>query len=300
MRFHDAPSIMKGEGLMTGMAMTKSGDLASGDLISKHQVTVAFTKHRNGDQLCSLLASDPGPIRHLIPVFLTIIAALEQAHRENTGLCDLDPQKVFLRDNGGVELSSMKLPASGMTSVFNSVKYCSPEMIEDSLEQPDPALIESYVLGFVFYEILLGRKLFEQQFNHVSRRGEFGWLTWHADKTQLAHPLSDLISGFPPVLSNLIAEMMAKEASARVVDFHKIWDLIGSSLQATAVITNLSALQQSEAKFLSVPKKIDSFWRNLMRATDAKWRNLPWGRLFPGRSQRPPAKGSAGSRGEKR
>jgi len=267
--------------------MTKNGDWVSNDSVSKDQTVPVITQKPGGYQLCSLLSSDPAPTRHVIPVFLSVIAALEQAHLQTLAPCNLDPEKVFFRDDGTIELSSLKSAASGMTAVLGSFKYCAPEMVEDAVgQQPDRALIESYVLGFVFYEILLGQSRFEEQFKDIHHRGDFGWLAWHADKTKRAQPLNSLIHGFPSILSGLIDGMMAKEASARIVDLRRISDAIGNATQTTTVISNLSALQSSEKRHVSIPTKVDTFWRNVMRTAGSRLRGVWWGRFFVGRHKK--------------
>jgi serine/threonine protein kinase len=146
-------------------------------------------------------------------------------------------------------------------------------MVEETTEPTDSALLDSYVLGFLFYEILLGKDLFDREFEHVISHGRFGWLTWHADKAKRAKPLSAVISGFPSVLSSLIDGMMAKEASERITNLHKIADAIGGASQTTMMMSNLSSWQDgSEAGAplrLSVTQKVDAFWRMLVSTAAA-------------------------------
>jgi serine/threonine protein kinase len=266
--------------------MTKSGDWVPNNSASKDRTASVFIQQKGGYSLSGLLAENPAPTSHIIPIFQSVIAAMEQAHLGNTDLCDLNPQKIFLRDDGTIELSSLKQPASGMTAVLGSMKYCAPEMVEDAAGQSsERALIESYVLGFVFYEILLGRDLFEKQFENIHQHGEFGWLAWHADKTKRAQPLNKMIGGFPLILSNLIDSMMAKEAARRMTDLRRIAGTIDNSSQATAVI-RLSALRDGETALASMPKKVDIFWRNFVRVAGSRLRELPWSRFFTGKYQK--------------
>ncbi|WP_157466953.1 hypothetical protein [Edaphobacter aggregans] len=157
-----------------------------------------------------------------------------------------------------------------MTFVLSSSKYSAPEMVEETERELENACLDSYVLGFVFYEIFLGTNLFGQQFQDVIGHGDFGWLSWHADKTRHAKPLYELLSGFPSVLSSLIDGMMTKEALDRITDLDRIADTIGGASQATMLITNLSALQHGDQSYAplrqSFLQKVDSFWRRLMSA----------------------------------
>jgi serine/threonine protein kinase len=265
--------------------MTNSdGWIPLGSTLNNPTQTAYSKQQRSGHALSRLLSSEPAPTGVVIPSFLSVIAAIEEVRRENKGHCDLDPRKIFFKDDGTAELSVLSAPGSGMTVVLSSSKYCAPEAVEDMTGQNDSSLVESYVLGFVFYEILLGTNLFEQQFQDVSSHGKFGWLTWHADKSKRAKPLSEVISGFPSVLSSLIDGMMAKEAAERITDLHRIAETIGGASQATMMISNLSALQDGDeacaSRRLSVLEKMDAFWRRLLSAARSALRKLPWNRIF--------------------
>jgi serine/threonine protein kinase len=218
--------------------------------------------------LGQLLSQTPAPPALVIPSFLSVLAAVEAAHRENKGHCDLDPQKVRFRSDGTVEVSILSMPVSGATVVLRSAKYSAPEMVEETGEPVYSALLDSYVLGFVFYEILLGRDLFEKQFQDISPQGEWGWLAWHADKSRRARPLSDLVNGFPSTLSRLIGGMIAKEASERVTDLKGIAEIISVSSHATMVFRNLSASRGHNEALLPrrepAYQKVDAFWKQFM------------------------------------
>jgi serine/threonine protein kinase len=219
-------------------------------------------------ELGQLLSPVPAPLALVIPSFLSVIAAVEAVHRENKGHCNLDPQKVRFKSDGTVEVSILNMSLSGSTVVLSSAKYTAPEMVEEAGEPVYSALLDSYVLGFVFYEILLGRNLFEKEFQDVSLQGEWGWLTWHADKSRQARPLNELVNGFPSTLSRLIDGMMAKDASERITDLKEIAEMIAVSSHATMVFRNLSASQNGGETFPpqreAAYQKADAFWRRFM------------------------------------
>lgn len=272
--------------------MTNSDDWIPPSSTFKNQAEPAYSDQQRGEyDLSRLLSSEPAPTELVIPSFLSVVAAVEEVRRGNKGICNLDPRKIFFRSDGTVELSTWPPPASGMTVVLGSAKYCAPEMVEETTGQTDSGLLESYVLGFVFYEILLGKDLFEQQFQDVSGHGELGWLTWHADRAKRAKPLNEVIHGFPSVLSGLIDGMMAKDASERITDLHRIADTIGGASQATMLINNLSELQGGyeayESQKTSVPQKVEAFWRRLISKASAGLLKLAWSRLFVGSTNRP-------------
>jgi serine/threonine protein kinase len=119
--------------------------------------------------------------------------------------------------------------------VFGSPKYATPETLQRGEGSEDCEPNDSYALGFMFYEILLGRKLFEAEFHDVYQQGEFAWLIWHADKSLRAKSLSELIEGFPHALSVLIEGMMMKDTAARTKDLRAVRNILANALQVTRV-----------------------------------------------------------------
>jgi hypothetical protein len=267
------------------------GGIPLGSTYKGRTVPTYSQQQGNSYDLSRLLSSEPAPTGLAIPHFLSVIAAVEDVRRENKGLCDLDPRRIVFTGDGTVELSILPPPSSGMTVVLTSSKYLAPEMVEDVTGQNDSCLLESYVLGFVFYEIFLGRDLFEQQFQDVSGHGKFGWLAWHADRLKRAKPLKEIISGFPSVLSQVIEGMMAKEAVERITDLHRIAATIAGSSQATMMISNLSALQGGDevraSPWISVPQRVDMFWRRFVGTAHSALRKLSWHRIFARKHEQP-------------
>lgn len=253
----------------------------------------AHSGQRRGYTLSRLLSSEPAPTGSVTSTLLGVIAAVEEAHRANKGWsCNLNPGNIFVRDDGKVEVSTLAQPDSGKTVVLSSSKYVSPEIVQDTTGQVESSLRDSYILGFVFYEIFLGVHLFEQQFLDVVSQGKFGWLAWHADRTKHAKPLSELIKEFPPVLSNVIDGMMAKEPGERITDFQWIANMIGGASQATMMISNLSTLLECDDPYLSqiisLSQKVDVCWLGFMNKVHGLLRMLQLNRIF-GKNPRVPS-----------
>lgn len=250
-----------------------------------NRLTPAYPERQpSGHNLSQLLSSAPAPTGLVIPSFLSVIAAVQETQSANKGPCNLDPRRIFFRSDGTVKLSHLTPLESGMTFVLSSSKYSAPEMVEEMERAITNADLDCYVLGFVFYEILLGKDLFERQFQDVTGHGDFGWLSWHADNTKHAKPLFELISGFPFVLSSLIEKMMTKKTSERITDLDRIADTIGGASHATILITNLSELQHGDESYAplkqSFLQKVDAFWRRLMSAAPRSLQKPLWERMF--------------------
>lgn len=265
--------------------MSKNESRISYESVSGNRTDPAYSEEkREALNLSQLLSSGPTHPARIIPSFLSVIAAVEAEHLAGRGPCDLEPRKVIFWKDGTVELSARKASASGSTVVVGSSKYSAPEMFEETTGPVNINSYDSYVLGFVFYEILLGKDLFDKQFSDISRQAELGWLIWHADKTKHATPAGELISGFPHILSRLVEGMMMKDPSKRITDLKKISQTIASALQATAVYS-LADLHAGEESFShqepSASQEIEGWRRWLSISFWSNLRNALFDLLFP-------------------
>jgi hypothetical protein len=105
---------------------------------------------------------------------------------------------------------------------MNSPRYAAPEMISEKASAGDPtsAAPHVYALGMMFYEILLGRKLFKEAFSN--QPNDLSWLRWQADLESKAAPLKSLLPECPSALSDLVESMMEKRVEKRQVDLGAI------------------------------------------------------------------------------
>jgi serine/threonine protein kinase len=207
--------------------------------------------HKRGRRnLRQLLSAEPAPVEGVMSSLLGVISALEAAHRDNRRHRNLKPEKIMFSAEGIAEVPTESAGNAGATVVSSSPKYAAPEGFELSQNAPDCRTLDVYVLGFMFYEVFLGRDLFEGQFQDVSRQGDLGWLLWHADQSKRAKPLADLIHGFPRVLSDLIDQMIAKEPTGRMTELNGITQMLASALDATRVRNERTIVQPVEQSCL--------------------------------------------------
>jgi len=185
--------------------------------------------------LSHCLSEDPASLEEIIPRLVQVIQAVEEAHDRKKEHRYLGPEKIRFTEDGSVQMPVSSARGGVETVALGSLKYMAPESLEQSEGVDNCRLRDCYVLGFIFYEILLGRKLFESQFRDISTQGEVGWLTWHADKTKTTVALTKLIDRFPQSVSGLITEMTAKDLAARTKDLNLVAQTLASTLELTRV-----------------------------------------------------------------
>ncbi|MFO0973953.1 MAG: serine/threonine-protein kinase [Phycisphaerae bacterium] len=95
-----------------------------------------------------------------------------------------------------------------------SPAYTAPEIY---LEQPFDDCIDIYSLGVIAYEMLIGRT----EFSRLTQRtigaidDPIRWLAWHADPDSSWPAASELNPRVPPMLSEIVARMMARQRDER-------------------------------------------------------------------------------------
>jgi len=87
-------------------------------------------------------------------------------------------------------------------------------------------------MGFMFYEILLGKKLFSQTLS--AQRSDLDWLRWHSDGKTKAPAVKSLLPGRPAALSDLIQSMIEKDPGARASDLKDITARLRSIAQQSS------------------------------------------------------------------
>lgn len=199
-----------------------------------------------GRRLSDFITEEPAPFAQMVPAFLESVAAVEELHRRYDSPCNLDPGNVVLLMDGKVVLKPVVRLSKAATIALPSLKYSSPEILEEISDEYGANVLDSYTLGFVFYEIFLGRGLFRRQFAEVIQEGEIGWLKWHLDQDKCALSLSSQLKDFPLVLSRLIDEMITKKPAARLANFRSISDTLACSMNATVSIASISSLRIEE------------------------------------------------------
>ena len=163
----------------------------------------------------------PRQPEEVIHIFAATIQALIATQPVNVDSATLAPQNIVLDLIG-----TAKMPPNqntvGAGAAVGIARYAAPETISEKTSAPDPnsAAAHVYALGMIFYEILLGRKLFEKTF--PNQRSDLSWLRWQSDLESKAAPLKSLLPECPEALSDLIESMMEKNVDKRQADLNVI------------------------------------------------------------------------------
>jgi serine/threonine protein kinase len=174
--------------------------------------------------LAEFAAEEPADVNEVVPLFLRIVERLRDSKPGGLGL---SPRNVHVAPDGGIDIQAG--PAAGLQhTVTTEPKYCPPEMFREAPPEAGE-LADIYVLGFIMYEILLGRRLFRLQFEDLDPEPDaFQWMRWHADTQKALPPLPELISNFPRPLAELVRGMTEKDPARRIATLAAVREGLGS------------------------------------------------------------------------
>jgi serine/threonine protein kinase len=180
--------------------------------------------------LAELCAEDPADIRQTVPLFQRILDQLLATRSGSAGRVGISPRCVHLRPGGAIEIEAAR-PGSVQHTVAAEPKYCPPELfrVQEGDEPEKYAAADVYVLGFILYEILLGSRLFRQQFAEFgSNPAPYQWMQWQADPHRELRPLASLVPGFPTELSDLVRSMTEKDPQRRIATLVEVRDRLAA------------------------------------------------------------------------
>ncbi|MBA2763398.1 MAG: protein kinase [Thermoleophilaceae bacterium] len=190
-------------------------------------------RHVKGGDLRALIRIDaPLEVDRAVSIATQVASGLEAAHRGNLVHRDIKPANVLLiprrslKSHDHVYLSDFGLAkhstsVSGLTSTgqfLGTVNYCAPEQAEG---KPVDHRADIYALGCMLFECLTGRPPFKKE-------EDLAIVMAHIREQP---PLvTELVSGIPPALAEVVATMLAKSPDDR----HQTCDELIEALAAAA------------------------------------------------------------------
>jgi serine/threonine protein kinase len=219
------------------------------------------------------LLDEPSEPVGVMRMLTEVLQSLNSMHSRGLGHSPLTPSSIKLTQAGRVRIASRCSFDPCQTIAFRSAKYSAPDAFQGNGEAATCEALDSYLLGFMFYELVLGRRLFRVEFADVFSGTELAWLNWHADRNRSARPLSDVLPSVPAPISRLIAGMMEKDPARRFTDLKQLLVGIQMATQATVLIPE-SIARQSET--IGPQRESSNSFRHSWRSKKAIWSQKFW------------------------
>jgi len=173
-----------------------------------------------GHTLETVLRDTPGPIeiKAALQIVWRLAAGLNAVHSAGIIHRDIKPSNILVAEGLKVKITDFGVAATvtGQTSMLlGTTKYMAPELFEG--QQAD-GRADMYSLGFIAYEMLVGRPRFNEIFADVVRdrhSESLRWMKWHGNAKVAAPPLHEVNPAVPRALSDIVARMIAKDPNER-------------------------------------------------------------------------------------
>jgi len=181
--------------------------------------------------LAAYLQDETPELDRVVSAFVSTVRALIAVNEEKGRSEALIPQNIHFDQVGKATIQAPPSSSAQVTTVMSNPRYAAPEMFSEKAAAGDSSTNAAnvYALGVMFYEILLGRKVFEHNF--PDQKNDIDWMRWHADLESKSPALKTLLPDCPAALSDLLESMMEKHVEKRPADLNEILGRLRSVAQ---------------------------------------------------------------------
>lgn len=209
------------------------------ELIQDERGLFIVMEHVNGHTLEATLNDNPGPVdpKAVLTILWRLAAGLNAVHVGGIIHRDIKPGNIIIGEGLKAKIMDFGVAASatGQTSmVLGTTKYMAPEYHSGKTVD---ARADMYSLGFIAYEMLLGRAKFNEIFADVvrDRHSEaLRWMKWHGNEQVQAPALHEVNPAIPRPLSDIVAKMIAKNPNDRFASMEELGRTIKANFSPRA------------------------------------------------------------------
>jgi len=201
------------------------------DLIDDARGLFIVMEFVEGASLDRVLVQQDGPLPTLqaLRVVRDVAQALQAIHQAGVVHRDLKPGNILIDADGTAKVGDFGLAtlmAEQDTLTMGTARYMAPEMFSDAGVDGRGDI---YALGMISWEMLAGRRQFDESFKAIlrdQRNQARRWMTWHTNERVTAPALQSVNEDVPQVLSDLVARMMAKDPGQRIASAAQLLETI--------------------------------------------------------------------------
>jgi len=203
------------------------------ELLEDEKGLFIVMEYVEGRSLEAILSETGGPVdtRAALQIIWRLAGAMHEVHSAGIIHRDLKPSNIIIAEGLRPRVTDFGVAASttGQTSmVLGTTKYMAPELFSGGATDER---VDMYSLGFIAYEMLIGRDKFNEIFQDVVRDKHteaLRWMKWHGNEQVQAPPACEVNPLVPKALSDIVAGMMAKNLHERFASMEKL----GRSIKA--------------------------------------------------------------------
>ena len=204
------------------------------ELLQEERGLFIVMEYVSGNTLESMLSNNPGPVdpKAVLQILWRLAGGLHAVHSAGVIHRDIKPGNIIVGEGLKVKIADFGVAAmsDGQTSMqLGTTKYMAPELYGGKTVD---ARADMYSLGFIAYEMLLGRAKFNDVFAEVvhDRHTEaLRWMKWHGNEQVKAPALNEINPTIPKPLADIVATMMVKNPDHRFATMEQLGRAIKAS-----------------------------------------------------------------------
>ena len=209
------------------------------ELIQEERGLFIVMEFVSGSTLETMLNNNPGPVepKAVLQILWRLAGGLHAVHSAGVIHRDIKPGNIIVGEGLKVKIADFGVAAmsDGQTSMaLGTTKYMAPELYGGKTVD---ARADMYSLGFIAYEMLLGRAKFNEVFAevvHDKHSEALRWMKWHGNEQVKAPALNEMNSAIPRPLADIVATMMAKNPEHRFASMEQLGRAIKASFSPRA------------------------------------------------------------------
>ncbi len=213
--------------ILARLGATQSAIVTIHELIADERGLFIVMEHVTGKSLELIFEENPQPVetKAALQILWRLAAALNDVHCAGIIHRDIKPGNIIIGEGLHPKIADFGVAASltGQTSmVLGTTKYMAPELLSG---HSFDGRADMYSLGFIMYEMLVGRAKFNELFADIVRDKHseaLRWMKWHSNTSLQAPPLHEVNPAIPPMLSQIVTTMICKDPAGRFADMEAL------------------------------------------------------------------------------
>lgn len=226
------------------------------ELIEAQRGLFIVQEHVNGDWLEILVSKRRADATDAVRLLLSACRGLDVLHSRRIVHRDICPTNLIVTNKGWVRISNLACAVhegDNSSPPVISTKYAAPEL---QAGRDHDARVDIYSLGFLIYELSVGRPIFTSHFADIATDPQTAddlWRQWHLDRHLSLPDATSLNSTVPPALSAVLRRMTAKDLDHRLSSVQEVIEILTREFSITKPNARPAlAAQQAPTKILEI------------------------------------------------
>jgi len=201
------------------------------ELIEAEEGLFIVQEYVDGDRLETLISKRQADATDAVRLLQTACRGLEALHSRRIVHRDICPENLLVTRDGMVRITNLACAAHEGDSTpppAITPKYAAPEI--QAAGEHD-ARADIYGLGFLIYELSVGRVVFRAHFadpmSELPHDDDF-WRQWHCDLAAALPDATTLNPTVPPALSSILRKMTAKDLDHRLSSGREVLEMLST------------------------------------------------------------------------